>query len=66
MKTLLQKGLVYEHGRPLRKYMLTDEGWEVAKRIQKVADSQGLNALPTNEALNSVSLFHATRNIFAN
>lgn len=35
MKTLTQKDLVYEHGRPLRKYALSEEGWEVAKRIQK-------------------------------
>lgn len=35
MKTLIQKDLVYEHGRPLRKYALSEEGWEVAKRIQK-------------------------------
>jgi crossover junction endonuclease MUS81 len=34
MKTLVEKDLVYEKGRPLRKYALTDEGWEVAKRIQ--------------------------------
>lgn len=33
MKTLIQKELVYERGRPLRRYALTDEGWEVAKRI---------------------------------
>jgi crossover junction endonuclease MUS81 len=35
MKTLIQKDLVYEHGRPLRRYALSEEGWEVAKRIQK-------------------------------
>ncbi|KAE8350650.1 ERCC4 domain-containing protein [Aspergillus coremiiformis] len=35
MKTLLQKDLVYDHGHPLKKYALTEEGWEVAKRIQK-------------------------------
>lgn len=35
MKTLIQKDLVYEHGRPLRKYVLSEDGWEVAKRIQK-------------------------------
>lgn len=35
MKTLIQKDLVYEHGRPLRKYALSEEGWEVARRIQK-------------------------------
>ncbi|KAI9172137.1 crossover junction endonuclease MUS81 [Paramyrothecium foliicola] len=35
MKTLLQKELVYERGRPLRRYSLTDEGWDVAKRIME-------------------------------
>ena len=34
MKTLINKDLVYEHGRPLRRYMLTEEGWEVARRIK--------------------------------
>ncbi|KAI1300353.1 hypothetical protein F5Y03DRAFT_233891 [Xylaria venustula] len=37
MKTLLEKDLVYERGRPLRRYALTDEGWEVARRIQQTA-----------------------------
>ncbi|PYH93649.1 endonuclease MUS81 [Aspergillus ellipticus CBS 707.79] len=37
MKTLLQKELVYDFGRPLKKYALTEEGWEVAKRMKKVA-----------------------------
>ncbi|KAG6041862.1 Crossover junction endonuclease mus81 [Claviceps citrina] len=35
MKTLIQKELVYERGRPLRRYALTDEGWEVARRIKE-------------------------------
>ncbi|KAM5356102.1 hypothetical protein ACJ41O_002748 [Fusarium nematophilum] len=35
MKTLVQKELVYERGRPLRRYALTDEGWDVAKRIRE-------------------------------
>ena len=35
MKTLIQKDLVYEHGRPLRRYLLSEEGWEVAKRLQR-------------------------------
>ncbi|KAJ5888161.1 hypothetical protein N7495_008202 [Penicillium taxi] len=35
MKTLITKDLVCEYGRPLRKYMLSEDGWEVAKRIQK-------------------------------
>ncbi|GAW21679.1 hypothetical protein ANO14919_112030 [Xylariales sp. No.14919] len=38
MKTLLEKDLVYERGRPLRRYALSDEGWEVARRIQQTAD----------------------------
>lgn len=41
MKTLLDKGLVYERGRPLRRYTLTDEGWEVARRIQQTNELQG-------------------------
>lgn len=40
MKTLQQKELVYERGRPLRKYALTDEGWEVAKRIRNANEAQ--------------------------
>ncbi|KAM3443541.1 hypothetical protein MY4824_000427 [Beauveria thailandica] len=43
MKTLLQKEMVYERGRPLRRYALTDEGWEVAKRIQ-MANGMQTNA----------------------
>ncbi|KAK3335497.1 hypothetical protein B0T19DRAFT_351901 [Cercophora scortea] len=35
MKTLEQKELVYERGRPLKRYALTDEGWEVARRIRQ-------------------------------
>ncbi|KAG5980528.1 Crossover junction endonuclease mus81 [Claviceps digitariae] len=52
MKTLIQKELVYERGRPLRRYALTDEGWEVARRIKETrqfaADVQGDSA-PTSE-----------------
>ncbi|KAK2593819.1 Crossover junction endonuclease mus81 [Conoideocrella luteorostrata] len=35
MKTLVQKELVYERGRPLRRYALTDEGWDVVRRIKE-------------------------------
>ncbi|KAJ2974498.1 hypothetical protein NQ176_g6021 [Zarea fungicola] len=35
MKTLLQKEMVYERGRPLRRYALSDEGWGVAHRIKR-------------------------------
>ena len=38
MKTLLNKDLVYERVRPLRRYLLTEEGWEVAKRIKATED----------------------------
>jgi crossover junction endonuclease MUS81 len=38
MKTLLEKDLVYEKGRPLRRYILTEEGWDVAKRIKKTTE----------------------------
>lgn len=41
MKTLIEKDLVYERGRPLRKYALTDDGWEVAKRIKKTTEEPG-------------------------
>lgn len=34
MKTLLTRELVYERGRPTKRYALTDEGWEVAKKIE--------------------------------
>lgn len=40
MKTLLEKDLVYEKGRPLRRYALTEEGWDVAKRIKKTTESK--------------------------
>ncbi|KAI1490669.1 crossover junction endonuclease MUS81 [Biscogniauxia mediterranea] len=46
MKTLLDKDLVYERGRPLRKYTLTDEGWEVARRIQQAVDPNPPSLVP--------------------
>lgn len=45
MKTLIGKDLVYEHGRPLRRYMLTEEGWEVAKRIKGTEEGSIRNLL---------------------
>lgn len=45
MKTLQNKDFIYEKSRPLRRYFLTDEGWDVAKRIQaKVPDNRGMLA----------------------
>ncbi len=43
MKLLVDKDLVYEKGRPLRKYYLSDEGFEVAKRIKKAAGAGAEN-----------------------
>ncbi|KAL2854956.1 crossover junction endonuclease mus81 [Aspergillus pseudoustus] len=40
MKTLLQKELVYTQGHPLKKYSLTEEGWEVAKALKKTLSSK--------------------------
>ncbi|PWY92039.1 endonuclease MUS81 [Aspergillus heteromorphus CBS 117.55] len=45
MKTLLQKEIVYDFGRPLKKYALTEEGWEVAKRMKKAAPTSGQGTL---------------------
>ncbi|KAI0009763.1 crossover junction endonuclease MUS81 [Xylariaceae sp. FL0662B] len=38
MKTLIDKDLVHEKGRPTRRYVLMDEGWEVARRIQQATN----------------------------
>ena len=41
IKTLETKDLVYIKGRPLKKYVLTEEGWEVAKRVRKTLEDDG-------------------------
>ncbi|THC95291.1 hypothetical protein EYZ11_005246 [Aspergillus tanneri] len=46
MKTLIQKDLVYDHGHPLKRYTLTEEGWDVAKRIQKTLPEFNQSTLP--------------------
>jgi crossover junction endonuclease MUS81 len=50
MKTLVQKELVYERGRPLRKYALTDEGWEVAERIKDTREWREQNGEEAQES----------------
>ncbi|KAK2778188.1 DNA repair protein [Colletotrichum kahawae] len=40
MKTLIDKDLVCEKGRPQRRYSLTDEGRDVARRIKKTTDGE--------------------------
>lgn len=47
MKTLEGKDLVYEKGRPLRSWFLTEEGWEVAKRIRAVKEGGLVEAANT-------------------
>jgi len=48
MKTLVQKELVYERGRPLRRYALTDEGWDVAKRIRQTTAGRAAASATTD------------------
>ncbi|KAL3455285.1 ERCC4 domain-containing protein [Aspergillus heterothallicus] len=45
MKTLLQKELIYTQGHPLKKYSLTEEGWEVAKALKKTLSKSIQNTL---------------------
>ncbi|KAF0317450.1 Crossover junction endonuclease MUS81 [Colletotrichum asianum] len=40
MKTLIDKDLVCEKGRPQRRYSLTDDGWDVARRIKKTTEGE--------------------------
>lgn len=47
MKTLEGKDLVYEKGRPLRRWFLTEEGLEVAKRIREVKEGGLVEAAGT-------------------
>lgn len=59
MKTLVDKDLVCEKGRPLRRYLLSDEGWEVAKKIRNVQGgrqgSPGLKPPNTWESFSEAS-----------
>ncbi|KAL8743021.1 MAG: hypothetical protein Q9190_004577, partial [Brigantiaea leucoxantha] len=49
MKTLLDKDLVKEAGRPQKRYSLTDEGWEAAGAIQEAVGrmENGSREVPT-------------------
>ncbi len=42
MTTLINKDLVQEKGRPLRKYTLSEEGWEVARSMRAVQAQDNL------------------------
>ncbi|KOS20441.1 Crossover junction endonuclease MUS81 [Escovopsis weberi] len=43
IKTLEQKELVYERGRPLKRYALTDEGWAVVNRMKQTDQWRAAN-----------------------
>ena len=56
MKTLESKEIVYISGKPTKKYALTEDGWELAKRIRGVegdtnagdaTDDEGLSSAPS-------------------
>ncbi|KAG0649671.1 Crossover junction endonuclease MUS81 [Hyphodiscus hymeniophilus] len=61
MKTLESKELVYTQGRPSKRYSLSEEGWEVAKRIKKTLmpnqdqadDSAGVSPKGQNKETNN-------------
>lgn len=72
MKTLVDKDLVYEKGRPLRRYLLSDEGWEVAKKIRYAQGGRqglpGVGPFNTTERFptSSVSANHAELGVLTN
>ena len=44
MRTLIDKDLVHERGRPRRNYALSEEGWDVARRIRSFEKGQTMLA----------------------
>ncbi|CZT02229.1 related to Crossover junction endonuclease MUS81 [Rhynchosporium agropyri] len=50
MKTLVNKDMVYEKGRPTRLYYLTDEGWDTAEALLKTIDPSQTNLDTFNTA----------------
>ncbi|KAJ0121614.1 crossover junction endonuclease MUS81 [Diaporthe amygdali] len=54
MKTLLAKELVYERGRPTKRYALTEDGRDVARRIQEANEASTSNTGDrTNDSRNN-------------
>ena len=45
VKTLQSKDLICDFGRPTKKYMLTKEGWDVAKSIRKTLNDDELSKI---------------------
>lgn len=60
MKTLLAKELVYECGRPTKRYALTDEGWDVAMQIQEAVANDGIKRASRNELGSNGAISQAT------
>ena len=50
MATLINKDLVHERGRPLRKYALTDDGWATARRMRAVEKGEAFSTATENES----------------
>lgn len=63
MKTLRGKDLVYVKGKPLARYYLTDEGWEVAKRIKTVQFGDGIPSTSLETRENPADNMNITRSI---
>lgn len=60
MKTIMQKDYVYEKRGPVRTYSLTDDGWEVARRIKSTAIDDDQNS---KQSANIIT-FHDDRDGF--
>lgn len=61
MKTLLSRELVYERGRPTKRYALTDEGWEVAKKIEATTNGSGTGQKRGDDDKNAVGILDEFR-----
>lgn len=61
IETLERKELVYTSGRP-QKYWLTDDGWEVAKKIKATSSDIGA-LLPTNAATTTAHQIQASQTV---
>lgn len=61
MKTLLTRELVYERGRPTKRYALTDEGWEVAKKIEATTSGSSSSKKMTEDGKNDLIILDDSR-----
>lgn len=61
MKTLLTRELVYERGRPTKRYALTDEGWEVAKKIEATTGGSSTSKKKTEDSKSDLIILDDSR-----